>query len=156
MSFYRSHRLLLEGIIIKLFWEFFDLLQILRLLNGYQLRECYIKIFCNGDVRCHCYMLKSRIEMRFYLTYRPSALQTKYRPRKEKMGFALWAFGAMTSGLWGMDAVLADCLSLLASTGFVITNPFARVSVTLSKHCFWLSKCARCVSATLSKHRFCH
>ena len=67
------------------------------------------------------------------------------------------------------------CLSLLASIGFVMTNPFARVSVTLSKHCFWTPKInlPQCLSvlasigfghpnpscrlsATLCKHRLCN
>ena len=90
------------------------------------------------------------------------------------MGFDLWLEGAMPSGFSHKQLMLAErlslsastafvittalgllsCLSLLASIGFVMTNPYARVSITLSKHCFWLSKHARCVSATLSKHWF--
>ena len=113
-------------------------------------------------------------QVRFQTTYRALKVAGNYRPGRRKMGFALWFSGAMPSGfsykqlmlaespsLWASTAFVITtalglllCLSLLASIGFVMTNPFAWVSVTLSKHCFWLSKCARCVSATLSKHCF--
>ena len=56
------------------------------------------------------------------------------------MGFASRIGGAMSSGFSHKQLMLAERLSLLASTGFVITNPFARVSITLSKHCFWTPK----------------
>lgn len=47
---------------------------------------------------------------------------------------------------------LHDYLSVLASIGFVMTNPFARVSITLSKHCFWTPKpdLPRCPSVLAS------
>ena len=73
------------------------------------------------------------------------------------MGFASRLGGAMSSGVSHKQLMLAErpsllastafvittalglllCLSLLASIGFVMTNPCARVSTTLSKHCFW-------------------
>ena len=73
------------------------------------------------------------------------------------MGFASRLGGAMSSGVSHKQLMLAErpsllastafvittalglllCLSLLASIGFVMTNPLARVSITLSKHCFW-------------------
>ena len=119
-------------------------------------------------------MLILLIQVCFFLTYRAKKVTGNYRPGRRKMGFVLRLGGAMPSGFSHKQLMLAErlslsastafvittahglllCLSLLASTGFVITNPLARVSVTLSKHCFWLSKCARCVSATLSKHCF--
>ena len=112
--------------------------------------------------------------MLLFLTYRALKVAGNYRPWRREMGFASRLGGAMSSGfshkqlmlaerpsLWASTAFVITtalglllCLSLLASIGFVMTNPFAWVSVTLSKHCFCLSKCARCVSATLSKHCF--
>ena len=82
---------------------------------------------------------------------------SKLPPGKEKMGFVLRLGGAMPSGFSHKQLMLAErlslsastafvittahglllCLSLLASIGLVMTNPCARVSTTLSKHCFW-------------------
>ena len=104
---------------------------------------------------CHCYMLKSRLEIRFYLTYRPSALQTKYRPRKEKNGLRLASFRCDVA--WGFLRQIDACkpcqlflasigfvikwslpsmsTSSLASIAFVMTGVLARLSISLSKHC---------------------
>ena len=79
-------------------------------------------------------------QVRFQTTYRALKLAGNYCPGRREMGFALRAFGAMTSGFYGMDA------------------DACRVSFTLSKHCLchyngaWLAF----VSFTLSKHWICN
>jgi len=98
--------------------------------------------------------------MLLFFTYRALKVAGNYRPWRREMGFASRLGGAMSSGfshkqlmlaerpsLWASTAFVITtalglllCLSLLASIGFVMTNPFAWVSVTLSKHCFWTPK----------------
>ena len=112
---------------------------------------CHFCLFCWLQLR-EFYVL--------FLTYLALKVAANYRPRRRKMGFALRLGGAMPSGFSHKQLMLAErlslsastafvitatlglllCLSLLASIGFVMTNPFARVSITLSKHCFWTPK----------------
>ena len=47
----------------------------------------------------------------------------------------------MSSGFSHKQLMLAERLSLLASIGFVITNPLARLSISLSKHCDLVPNC---------------
>ena len=66
-----------------------------------------------------------------------------HREQNEKevtAAFEVRFSGEQTVSKFGTKGSPKGCLSLLASIGFVMTNPLARVSITLGKHRFWTPK----------------
>ena len=53
-------------------------------------------------------MLILRIQVRFFLTYRALKVAGNYRPGRRKMGFALRLGGAMPSGFYHKQLMLAE------------------------------------------------
>jgi hypothetical protein len=53
-------------------------------------------------------VLKSRIETRFFLTYRALKVAGNYRPGRRKMGFALLLIGVMSSWVSHKQLMLAE------------------------------------------------